>query len=143
MKAKENKTNAMRVLDRAKIPYETYSYEHEDGKIDGVSVAQKLGQPVEQVFKTLVTRGTDRNFYVFVIPVAKELNLKAQNNSKSNNNSSDILFIEYLFYWLEIIKCNVEASTFTSYRQIANNHIKKYFTKNPIKFRLQNTYKVA
>ena len=38
MKAKENKTNAMRVLDRAKIPYETYSYEHEDGKIDGVSV---------------------------------------------------------------------------------------------------------
>ena len=60
----------MRVLDRAKIPYETYSYEHEDGKIDGVSVAQKLGQPVEQVFKTLVTRGTDRNFYVFVIPVA-------------------------------------------------------------------------
>ena len=77
MKAKENKTNAMRVLDRAKIPYETYSYEHEDGKIDGVSVAQKLGQPVEQVFKTLVTRGTDRNFYVFVIPVAKELNLKA------------------------------------------------------------------
>ena len=77
MKAKENKTNAMRVLDRAKIPYETYSYEHEDGKIDGVSVAKKLGQPVEQVFKTLVTRGTDRNFYVFVIPVAKELNLKA------------------------------------------------------------------
>lgn len=63
----------------------------------------------------------------------KKLNLKAQNNSKSNNNSSDILFIEYLFYWLEIIKCNVEASTFTSYRQIANNHIKKYFTKNPIK----------
>lgn len=63
----------------------------------------------------------------------KKLNLKAQNNSKSNNNSSDILFIEYLFYWLEIIKCNVEASTFTSYRQIANNHIKKNFTKNPIK----------
>lgn len=63
----------------------------------------------------------------------KELKLKALNNLKSNNNLSDILFIEYLFYWLEIIKCNVEASTFTSYRQIANNHIKKYFTKNPIK----------
>lgn len=77
MKAKENKTNAMRVLDRAKIPYQTHSYDHEDGKIDGVSVAQKLGQPIEQVFKTLVTRGSDRNFYVFVIPVAKELNLKA------------------------------------------------------------------
>lgn len=60
-----------------------------------------------------------------------QLNLKLVNKSNSNNN--DILFIEYLFYWLEIIKCNVEASTFTSYRQIANNHIKKYFTKNPIK----------
>lgn len=60
-----------------------------------------------------------------------QLNLKLVNKSNSNNN--DILFIEYLFYWLEIIKCNIEASTFTSYRQIANNHIKKYFTKNPIK----------
>ena len=77
MKVKENKTNAMRVLDREEIPYETHSYDHEDGKIDGVSVAQKLGQPIERVFKTLVTRGSDRNFYVFVIPVAKELNLKA------------------------------------------------------------------
>ena len=77
MKTKENKTNAMRVLDRAGIPYETHSYEHEDGKIDGVSVARKLGQPVEQVFKTLVARGSDHNFYVFFIPVAKELNLKA------------------------------------------------------------------
>lgn len=67
----------MRVLDRAKIPYQTHSYDHEDGKIDGVSVAQKLGQPIERVFKTLVTRGADHNFYVFVIPVAKELNLKA------------------------------------------------------------------
>lgn len=77
MKTKENKTNAMRALDRANISYQTHSYQHEDGKIDGVSVAQKLGQPVEQVFKTLVTRGSDRNFYVFIIPVAKELNLKA------------------------------------------------------------------
>ena len=77
MKEKEVKTNAMRVLDRAKISYATHSYDHEDGKIDGVSVAEKLGQPLEQVFKTLVTRGADRNYYVFVIPVAKELNLKA------------------------------------------------------------------
>ena len=63
----------------------------------------------------------------------KELNLKALNDSKSNKNPTDILFIEYLFYWLEIIRHSVENSTFTSYRQIANNHIKKYFTKNPIK----------
>jgi len=71
------KTNVMRILDQAKIPYQYYFYDHEDGKIDGVSVAHKLGQNVEQVFKTLVTRGAGREFYVFVVPVAKELNLKA------------------------------------------------------------------
>lgn len=63
----------------------------------------------------------------------KQLNLKALDNPKSNNNPSDILFIEYLLYWLEITRHNVEASTFTSYRQITNNHIKRYFTENPIK----------
>ncbi len=72
-----NKTNVMRILDKAKIPYQFYFYDHEDGKIDGVSVAGKLGQSVEQVYKTLVTRGASREFYVFVVPVAKELNLKA------------------------------------------------------------------
>ena len=82
MKAKENKTNAMRVLDRAKIPYETYSYEHEDGKIDGVSVAQKLGQPVEQVFKTLVTRGTDRKFLCICYPGGKRTEFKSRSPSR-------------------------------------------------------------
>lgn len=72
-----NKTNVMRILDQAKIPYRYYFYDHEDGKIDGVSVAHKLGQNVEQVFKTLVTRGASRDYFVFVIPVALELNLKA------------------------------------------------------------------
>jgi len=76
--AKENsKTNVMRILDKANIQYQFYFYDHEDGKIDGVSVAHKLGQKEEQVFKTLVTRGASREFYVFVVPVAKELNLKA------------------------------------------------------------------
>lgn len=72
-----NKTNVMRILDQAKIPYQFYFYDHEDGKIDGVSVAHKLGQNEEQVFKTLVTRGASREYFVFVIPVALELNLKA------------------------------------------------------------------
>ena len=71
----EQKTNAMRMLDRAKVPYQTHTYDHEDGKIDGVSVAEKLGQRVEQVYKTLVTRGGG-SYYVFVIPVDKELDLK-------------------------------------------------------------------
>jgi Cys-tRNA(Pro)/Cys-tRNA(Cys) deacylase len=73
----KTKTNAMRILDKAGIKYNTYSYDHSDGLIDGVSVANKMGQPVEQVYKTLVTQGTSREFYVFVIPVADELDLKA------------------------------------------------------------------
>ena len=71
------KTNAMRLLDQAGISYQACEYSHEDGRIDGVSVAEKLEQPVEQVFKTLVTQGASRQYYVFVIPVAGELDLKA------------------------------------------------------------------
>ncbi|KNY26546.1 Cys-tRNA(Pro) deacylase [Pseudobacteroides cellulosolvens] len=71
------KTNAMRILDKAKVKYNTYAYDHSDGLIDGVSVASKMGQPVERVYKTLVTQGTSRDYFVFVIPVAEELDLKA------------------------------------------------------------------
>lgn len=71
------KTNAMRLLDKAKIPYQVHEYPHHDGEaVDGESVAALLGQDPAQVFKTLVTQGASRNFYVFVIPVAKELDLK-------------------------------------------------------------------
>ncbi len=73
----QDKTNVMRLLDRAKISYTPHYYDHRDGAIDGVAVAQKLGQPLTQVFKTLVTRGSGRSCYVFVIPVAEELDLKA------------------------------------------------------------------
>ena len=71
----EVKTNAMRMLDRAKIPYSLHTYTPDDG-IDGLSVARKLGQPEERVYKTLVTKGKSTHF-VFVIPVAAELDLKA------------------------------------------------------------------
>ena len=75
--AKETvKTNAMRILDKAKIDYRHYTYEHEDNAIDGVSVAMKLHQDPARVFKTLVTKGHSKEYYVFVIPVAKELRLK-------------------------------------------------------------------
>ncbi|HWR60055.1 MAG TPA: Cys-tRNA(Pro) deacylase [Clostridia bacterium] len=70
------KTNAMRILDKAGIPYGTYTYDHSDGLIDGISVANKMGQPVGQVYKTLVAQGTSREYYVFIIPVAEELDLK-------------------------------------------------------------------
>lgn len=71
------KTNAMRILDRAGISYNTYQYDSSDGLIDGISVAEKIGKIVEMVYKTLVTQGTSREFYVFVIPVSNELDLKA------------------------------------------------------------------
>ena len=70
------KTNAMRALDRAHISYSIHSYPVEDGNIDGVSVAQKVGYPPEQVFKTLVTRGSRGGCFVFVLPVNAELSLK-------------------------------------------------------------------
>ena len=74
-KSKEEKTNVMRTLEQKKIPYTAHSYDPEGG-IDGVSVAQTLGQPPEQVFKTLVTKGTGGACYVFDIPVAENLDLK-------------------------------------------------------------------
>ncbi len=71
------KTNAMRILDKAGNSYNTYTYDSSDGLTDGISVAEKIGKPVDQVYKTLVTQGISREYYVFVIPVAEELNLKA------------------------------------------------------------------
>ena len=71
------KTNVMRSLDKAKGPYTPHYDSHDDGLIDAVSVAAKLGQPVERVYKTLVTRGASKSFFVFVLPAAMELNLKA------------------------------------------------------------------
>lgn len=77
MAKKPVKTNAARILDKEKIPYEMIQYETGDGLVDGVSVAVKIGHPAEQVYKTLVTAGASREHYVFVIPVAAELDLKA------------------------------------------------------------------
>ena len=71
-----DKTNVMRVLEQHKIAYTPHEYLHGKEAVDGVSVAQLLGQNVEQVFKTLVARGKSGGFHVFVIPVAKELDLK-------------------------------------------------------------------
>ncbi len=73
---KELKTNAMRILDRSKIPYEIIQYEC-DTFIDGMHTAEKTGAPVEQSFKTLVMQGKSRQFYVFVVPIAEEVDLKA------------------------------------------------------------------
>lgn len=72
----ENRTNAMRLLERAHAAYTAHSYDHADGAIDGAAVAAKLGQDPARVCKTLVTQGADRNYYVFVLPVCAVLDLK-------------------------------------------------------------------
>ena len=74
-KDKEIKTNAMRFLDKNKITYNKMFYEC-DEFVDGMEVAKKLGQPFERTFKTLVTEGKSKNYFVFVLPVDKELDLK-------------------------------------------------------------------
>ncbi|MEK3905112.1 Cys-tRNA(Pro) deacylase [Paenibacillus sp. FSL R7-0179] len=71
-----NKTNAMRILDARKISYTIHSYDNEDGLIHGTAVAEKIGLPPEVVFKTLVAHSGPQP-YVYVIPVAEELDLKA------------------------------------------------------------------
>ena len=77
MAKKEDKTNVMRVLEQKSIPFTAHTYEHEEGvAVDGVTVAQQLGQDPECVFKTLVARGASKGIYVFVIPVADNLDLK-------------------------------------------------------------------
>lgn len=71
----EEKTNVMRILDKKKVKYNKYSYVDTDA-VSGIEVAQVLNQDPNQVFKTLVTIGKSKKYYVFVIPVERELDLK-------------------------------------------------------------------
>ena len=73
--AKDTKTNAMRILEQKGIPFDVNLYECEEF-IDGVHIADQLGQPYEQSFKTLVAGGKSGGHYVFVLPIAQELDLK-------------------------------------------------------------------
>ena len=72
---KQEKTNVMRILDQKKIEYTMHDYS-ESGAIAGDDVAKTLGEKPEEVFKTLVTVGKTKQYYVFLVPVCKELNLK-------------------------------------------------------------------
>lgn len=76
-KEKEFKTNVMRTLEQKRIPYTAHSYQHQEGvAVDGVTVAESMGQDPARVFKTLVARGASGGCYVFDIPVAENLDLK-------------------------------------------------------------------
>jgi len=73
---KDNTTNAMRILTKAGIEFDTASYEVDESDLSGVHAAQELGVEAERVFKTLVAKGEKTGINVFVIPVAEELDLK-------------------------------------------------------------------
>ena len=73
---KMNKTNAMRRLDAAKIPYEIYSYEVDESDLSGTHIADQIGLPYGQVFKTIVTRGDKTGPLVLCIPCHREIDLK-------------------------------------------------------------------
>lgn len=75
MKKKPEKTNVMRIIEQHKLPYESHDYSA-TGAISGMEVVEALGQDAGQMFKTLVTQGASKTYYVFMVPVDAELDLK-------------------------------------------------------------------
>ena len=90
MKAKINKTNAARLLDKAKIPYELIPYEVDENDLAANQVAAQLGENIEQVFKTLVLHGDRNGYFVCVIPGDHELDLKVA-AKESGNKKADLI----------------------------------------------------
>ena len=70
------RTNAMRMLDAARIPYEVLTYEVDENDLSGVHIAEQLSYPPEMIFKTLVAHGDRTGYLVFCIPVALEIDLR-------------------------------------------------------------------
>ena len=93
--AKEQKTNAMRILDKNHISYTVNTYAC-DEFIDGVTVADRLGQPYDRSFKTLVAVGKSGGHYVFVLPIAEELDLKAAARAVGEK-SVELIHVRELF----------------------------------------------
>ena len=89
------KTNVMRILESADIPYVAAQYTFDEKDLSGMHAAEKIGLPPEQVFKTLVTRGDKRGIAVFCIPVSNELDLKKA-ASISENKSIEMTHVKEL-----------------------------------------------
>ena len=83
-KTKIQKTNAMRILDSAGFDYRMASYDYDESDLSGVHAASELGVSADIVFKTLVTRNENNEFFVFVIPVAESLDLKKAAKASGN-----------------------------------------------------------
>lgn len=97
------KTNAMRILDAKKVSYEMLTYDNKDGKIDGISVAEKIDRDPKEVYKTLVAQGASKNIYVFVIPVAAELDLKKAAKAAGEKNI-EMLPVKEIQKWTGYIR---------------------------------------
>lgn len=84
-----NKTNVMRLLDAAKIPYRTAEYEFDESDLGGMHAAAAIGMPPEQIFKTLVAHGEKNGYLVFCIPVCCELDLKKRQRPRTTKSGAD------------------------------------------------------
>ncbi|WP_455497454.1 Cys-tRNA(Pro) deacylase [Coprobacter sp.] len=93
---KVNKTNAARLLDKAKIVYELIPYQVDESDLAATHVAEQLGENIEQVFKTLVLRGDKTGIFVCVIPGNREVNLKSAAKISGNKNAEMIAMKELL-----------------------------------------------
>lgn len=90
------KTNAMRLLDAAKIPYEPKTYTVDESDLSGTHIADQVGLPYDMVFKTIVTRGDKTGYVVFCIPCHKEIDLKAAAVATGNKKIEPIAVKELL-----------------------------------------------
>ena len=86
MKEKINKTNAARLLDKAKVKYELIPYEVDENDLSAPHVAESLGENIDQVFKTLVLHGDKSGYFVCVIPGNCEVDLKKAAKVSGNKN---------------------------------------------------------
>lgn len=95
MATKINKTNAARLLDKAKINYELIPYEVDENNLAAIHVAEQLGEDIARVFKTLVLRGDKTGIFVCVIPGDAEVNLKLAARA-SGNKSAELIHMKEL-----------------------------------------------
>ena len=95
-KQQKNKTNAMRLLDAAKIKYEVIEYEVDESDLSGTHIADTIGLPYEMVFKTIVTRGDKLGYMVFCIPCHREIDLKKAAAATGNKKIEPVQVKELL-----------------------------------------------
>lgn len=96
METKINKTNAARLLDKAKVKYELVAYEVDENDLAAALVAEQLGENIAQVFKTLVLRGDKTGIFVCVVPGDQEVNLKLAAKASGNKSAELIQMKELL-----------------------------------------------